>query len=254
MPKVRKPRRGRGGEDEPPAYPGWESKEWEAGAPPPPYGGRQYPRPVPRFPPPVYPPPHYPGDRKERESKDNSYAEAPPPPYHGEVDEKNWRYPGSNVQFPPPAYPSGPLEFHHGTYYNPGLEQAMPGLDDPFDEASDEERTLVERLHNIEQSAQFYASPPAGMPAAHAGRVLRALHNEHMVLTRQLDRLRAQGSQPAVRHGGGIANSHAKKTGALMRKHKISLGEASRRAAHSRNAKSAKAKKGKRRGGRSTRV
>lgn len=210
MPKVRKPRRGRGGADEPPEY-----------------------------------------DDEHKQSP--PYDRAPPPPYHDEVDENRWNYPGSNRQFPPPAYPPHPdMQERNGIYYVPGqVPDNIPGLEDePFDEASPEEQRILEELAQVREDLQRYARIRNHNPrwrTAELDAAIQRAQAEHNRLVNELNQMAPHWDDQEM-GGGRVVNAHAKKTGALMRKHKMSLGQASSLAAlHSRNAKT-KARGGSRRG------
>lgn len=185
MPKVRKPRRGRGPLP-PPGYPGYEPA-----------------------------PPVYPGESKERESKE--YETENPPPYD---------------QGPPPSYENAPVVFdQHLRVWRPH----HPAYDPPIsnDQAGDEIQQLQRQLEQNEQAMTMYSNPPPEFNPVHVRRVLEGLQRDNAWIRAAIQHFRRQ------RMGGGrVVNAHAKKTGALMRKHRISLAEASRRAAaHSRNAK-----------------
>lgn len=178
MPKVRKPRRGRGPLP-PPGYPGYEPS-----------------------------PPVYPGEEKERESKE--YETENPPPYN---------------QAPAPPYQAPPnLAIHNGIYYqSPAQQQNGP---------SPMERLMIGRLVRMEEVIGRYVN--IRPQTAHLARLIQSIYSEYEMLQRDLEAERRNREAS----GGRIINAHAKKTGAFMRKHRISLAEASRRAAaHSRNAK-----------------
>jgi len=84
---------------------------------------------------------------------------------------------------------------------------------------------IAQRVHLINQLEQELASNPSPIRRAQIEHEI-SWHRRH---------IQAWRNEPA--EGGKIVNTHAKRTGILMRKHKITLAEASRRAAHSRNAK-----------------
>lgn len=259
MPKVRKPRRGRGPLP-PPGYPGYEPA-----------------------------PPVYPGEEKERESKEYETENPPPydprapPPYEDAplIFDPYFRvYRPHNPAYDQPVpnntgdelaqeeqrhlqqlqqneqsiamYSNPPPEFNP-VHVRRVLNRLL--LDNSILRAAiasihrrqtpSNRDALTQRLREIQAATDHLAYTRPGNSDARQ-REMAALIDEHTRIAAELQR--GIG-------GGRIVNAHAKKTGVFMRKHKLSLGEASRRAAaHSRNAKSTKAKKGAGRSGRTTRV
>lgn len=107
-------------------------------------------------------------------------------------------------------------------------------------------RRIREIIADIQRFGQIRQEQNLPGQRARIDAAVRSLHDEYNRLATDLWGADGMG-------GGRIVNSHAKRTGALMRKHRLTLGEASRRAAaHAKSKK--KAKKGKGRSGRTTRV
>lgn len=190
-------------------------------------------------------PPEYDDEHKQSPP----YDQAPPPPYHGDADEKRWNYPGSNRQFPPPAYPANPnMQVQNGIYYVPGeVPDAMPGLEDePFDEASPEAQRIIQRMAELREDLLRYQrirnhNPRYGQAELNAA--VQRTQDEYNRLVNELSDLQ-EGWEDQIMGGGRVVNAHAKRTGALMRKHKITLGEASRRAAAHAKTKAGRGRRG----------